>query len=96
METQKLPPAIVMHPVDSSQIAEIGHDEATNTLAIRFKSKKGVGSLYHYPNKTRDLFLQFRSAESLGVFFGANIKPFNDHIKIEEPKPDEVATAEGQ
>lgn len=88
METQKLPPKIDMHPVDSSQLAEIGHDEATNTLAIRFKSKKGPGSLYHYPNKSRELFLEFRAAESLGVFFGQRIKPLNDHVKIEEPKAD--------
>lgn len=93
MDIQKLP-TIEMQPVNSSQIAEIGHDEPSNTLAIRFKSKRGPGSLYHYPNKSRDLFLKFRAAESLGRFFGEHIKPLNDHIKIEEPKPD-TGTAEG-
>lgn len=93
METQKLPPTIPMQEVQSSQIAEIGHDEATSTLAIRFKSKKGLGSLYHYPGTSRDTFLKFRAAESLGKFFGEHIKPLGNHVKIEEPKPD-TETAE--
>ena len=35
-------------PVESSQIAAIGHDADTNTLAVQFKAKGGPGSIYHY------------------------------------------------
>lgn len=71
-------PQIEMQPVESSQIHSIGHDAATNTLAIRFKNWKGeVTSLYHYQNFHADEFEAFRNAESIGRHFGAFIKPFD-------------------
>lgn len=68
-------PQITMHPVDSSQIDSIGHDADSNTLAIRFKSKAGAGSLYHYANFPADEFAKFKGAESIGSHFGKFIKP---------------------
>ncbi|QMV32444.1 hypothetical protein 8G_00050 [Ralstonia phage Hyacinthe] len=69
--------AIDMLEVKSSQIFSIGHDAATNTLAIRFKNWKGeVTSLYHYQNVTAEEFQAFRAAESIGAHFGKHIKPF--------------------
>lgn len=66
---------IEMIPVESSQIHSIGHDPATNTLAIRFKNWKGDStSLYHYENFTAESFAAFRNAESLGRHFGRFIK----------------------
>ena len=41
-------PVIALSPVKSSQIAAIGHDPITNTMAIQFASKTGAGSVYHY------------------------------------------------
>ncbi|MBB1060384.1 KTSC domain-containing protein [Marilutibacter spongiae] len=68
---------IALNDVDSSQIAAIGHDPETNTLAIRFKTWKGEpSSLYHYANFTADDFAAFQEAESKGRHFGAHIKPF--------------------
>lgn len=67
--------AITMHPVVSSQIAAIGHDPQTNTLAIQFPSKTGSGSLYYYQNFTADQFAAFKAAESIGSHFIRNIKP---------------------
>lgn len=68
-------PAIPMTEVKSSQIHAIGHDPATNTLAIRFKNYKGdVTGLYHYSNFTAEQFDAFKNAESIGSHFGANIK----------------------
>lgn len=66
---------IAMQDVDSSQIHSIGHDAASNTLAIRFKSRSGVGSLYHYANFPAADFEAFKSAESIGAHFGKFIKP---------------------
>lgn len=74
MNTKKHP-VIALHPVTSSQIHAIGHDAATNTLAIQFKSKSGAGSVYHYANYTPELFNAFKNAKSVGSHFKTSIKP---------------------
>jgi hypothetical protein len=87
METQAAP-SITLAKVESSQIDSIGHDPATNTLAIRFKSKSGPGSLYHYDNFTAGDFEAFSNAESIGSHFGKHIKPYDKKYpfrKIAEP-----------
>jgi len=83
---------IDLQDVVSNQIHSIGHDAASNTLAIRFTSRKGgvvgPGSLYHYQHFTAADFKAFQDAESMGKHFGAHIKPFADKYpftKIEEP-----------
>lgn len=68
-------PAIPMNKVESSQIHAIGHNPATNTLSIQFKSKSGEGSVYHYSNFTAADFDAFEKAESVGSHFGKHIKP---------------------
>lgn len=76
---------ITMQKVESSQIAEIGHDPVSSTLAIRFKS----GGLYHYANVGLDTFAALRDAASVGSYFYKSIKPFVDkfpYTKIEEAK----------
>ena len=78
---------IPMMPVESSQIAAIGHDAATSTLAIQFKSKSGPGSVYHYQNFTADLFAAFAGAESIGSHFGKHIKPFGDKYPFQKIDP---------
>lgn len=68
---------IPLTQVESHQIEAIGHDAATNTLAVQFKSRPPrVGSIYHYDRVPRSVFESFLAAESKGKFFGANIKPF--------------------
>jgi len=67
---------IAMDSVNSSQIFGIGHDAETNTLAVQFKdfkTKEG-GSIYHYQNFSAEKFDEFKSAESIGIFFKENIK----------------------
>lgn len=61
---------IEMTPVDSSQIAALGHDPDTKTLAVQFNG----GGLYHYDNVDAELFDRFRNADSIGSFFHKNIK----------------------
>lgn len=65
---------IALHPVESRQIAAIGHDPATNTLAIQFSAKSGTGSVYHYANFDAAAFAAFKGAESIGAHFGKFIK----------------------
>lgn len=82
---------INMIPVQSSQLAEIGHDPDTNTLAIRFHGKGRPGNLYHYQNVTADDFEALKSAESHGSHFIRNIKPHADKFpyqRIDEAKED--------
>lgn len=69
-------PHIELTPVESSQIAAIGHNPATNTLAIQFKGKGDKpGSIYHYDGVTAEQFEEFRGAESIGSHFYKHIKP---------------------
>jgi nitrogen regulatory protein PII-like uncharacterized protein len=74
---------IALHKVSSSQISEIGHDPASNTLAVR--SKHG-GTLYHYKGVSAEKFEQFKTSESIGSFLGKNIKGHHDFTKIIEKK----------
>jgi hypothetical protein len=90
----KIATAIEMAPVKSSQIAAIGHDPETNTLAIQFPSKSGTGSVYHYSNFTAEDFAAFSAAESKGAHFGKHIKPLAEKfpfLKIQPAKKDEEA-----
>lgn len=94
---------IPLEPInDSTQIAGIGHDPATNTLAVRFTPRAGgaQGSLYHYGNVDAQLFADFLNAESAGSFFYKNIRPRAEefpYVKIEgetrEQQPDQQAAA---
>lgn len=87
--------AIIMQPVESSQLAALGHCAETNTLAIRFASKTGPGSLYHYSNFTFDDFAAFLAAESLGSFFGKHIKPFAEKYPFERIDEAELTRLQG-
>lgn len=56
--------------VRSSNIGEIGYDEADNALEILFTD----GHVYLYTGVPKDVFLQFVSAPSKGKFFRENIR----------------------
>lgn len=64
---------IPMTPVASNQVACIGYDAGTKTLACQFS--RGSGHIYHYPNVEPTTFDAFMAAESKGGFFKENIKP---------------------
>jgi hypothetical protein len=70
--------SIPLTPVKSSQLAAIGHDAATETLAIQFLQKGQPGNVYHYRNFTAAEYAAFASAESAGSHFGKHIKPHGD------------------
>ncbi|WP_312435472.1 KTSC domain-containing protein [Janthinobacterium sp.] len=71
-------PKIVMHQVESSQFAAIGHAPELNLLAIQFHPKKSTGQsdIYHYQNFSADLFAEFLGADSQGSFFIQRIKKY--------------------
>lgn len=66
---------IKMQPVKSSNIAEIGYDEGTRTLQIKFNN----GGLYQYSPVTADTWNEFKAAPSQGKWFHKNIRE-NDRI----------------
>lgn len=70
-----------IHPVQSSNIASIGHDGAA--LFVAFKS----GGTYRYDNVPVAVFDQLREAKSVGSFLHANIRGKYEGRKI-EPKVD--------
>lgn len=80
--------AIQMTPVESNQIAAIGYDDATSTLAVTFT--RGTGAIYHYPNVSRETYDAFMEAESKGNFFGQHIK----NLPFEKFPPVEAKAAE--
>jgi hypothetical protein len=75
---QGTPIDIQLTPVESNQVKAIGYDAETKTLAVTFNFGK---ALYQYPNVEQSTFEAFRGAESIGKFFGTNIKdlPFKKY-----------------
>jgi hypothetical protein len=78
-----------MHGVESSNIKSVGYDDSTNTLHVEFK---GSGH-YTYPGVPRGTFEEMLAAESVGKYFGANIKGKFDHEKIEKEDTQNVSTS---
>lgn len=77
MEEKQLPASnIALTEVESSRISHLGHDAATETLAVRFRNRDGsLGRLYHYQNFTAKDYEAFIAAESLGSHFERHIRP---------------------
>ncbi|MRW82947.1 KTSC domain-containing protein [Pseudoduganella sp. FT26W] len=67
--------SIPLMKVTSSQIAAIGHNPATETLAIQFFHKGAPGNVYHYHNFSAAEYTAFAGAESIGRHFKQHIKP---------------------
>ena len=68
-----------MTPVKSSQIESIGHYEETQVLCVRFKS----GDTYEYDGVSPEVFNDFLTAESVGAYFGKNIRGQYEYTKLE-------------
>ena len=64
--------AIPMTPVVSKQLAAVGYDAASKTLAVTFS--RGAGAIYHYPNVEQKTHDDMMAAESKGAYFGQHIK----------------------
>ncbi len=86
-ETTPRPP-ITLSRVKSSQVAAIGYDPETRTLAMQFASRakadSGMGgpveaAVYHYPDVSPETHAALLGVgvegHSIGVAFGSLIKP---------------------
>jgi len=65
-------------PVTSSNIAEVGYDESSNTLEIQFNDQ----SVYQYIDVPKTVFESLVSAASVGQYFHANIRGQFRYSKI--------------
>ena len=65
-------------PVESSQLASVGFDAATSTMEIEFVNRNPakLPSIYTYANVSQEDHDKLVNAESIGIHFGAFIKPF--------------------
>lgn len=72
---------VEMAPVKSSNVESVGHDAASNTLHVKFKS----GGHYTYPNVTPEKHKALVGAESVGKHLQQNIigKKDHPHTKME-------------
>jgi hypothetical protein len=70
---------VEMIPVVSSNLSEIGYDEATKTAHIRFTN----GSLYIYKDVPPQEFENFKNASSLGSYLHRNFKNVYPYERIE-------------
>jgi hypothetical protein len=93
-------PAIQLTPVVSNQVAAIGYDEATQTLAVTFT--RGVGAVYHYAGVSKETCEAFITADSIGKYFGEHIKnlPFTKYpaepaTESEDGPQSDIAAAAG-
>lgn len=84
-----------MQPVESTQIAAIGHDPTRNALRIQFKDfkTKQPGNTYEYANFTVEDFEKFLAAESKGKHFGATIKKETAKHPYRKIGPEELASS---
>lgn len=80
-------PNIPLTPVKSNQVAAVGYDRATKTLAVTFRRGSHV---YHYHGVEPETHQAFIGAESIGNFFGRHIKP----LAFEKFAPPKEAEAE--
>lgn len=87
---------IPMLPVTSHQVAAIGYDAGTKTLAVTFT--RGPGAIYHYPNVEPKQHADFLAAESIGKFFGAHIQgmAFKKFPPLTKPEDEQQPTAAPQ
>ena len=79
-ERSETVPGINLSPVTSSQIAAVGYDTGSKTLAIQFNNGKKV---YHYAEVEQDEFEQLLHAESIGRHFGKHIRGKYTHTLVE-------------
>lgn len=70
--------SIPLTPVKSSKLHAIGHDAASQTLAVQFFAKGLPGNVYHYSNFSAEEFTAFATAESVGKHFIQHIQPYKE------------------
>lgn len=68
---------------ESSNLAGYGYDEATKTLAVKFRS---TGDTFHYAGVPKEAFEQFGNAPSKGSYFAKHIRSQFKGVKQDRAK----------
>ncbi len=71
-----------LKPVESSNIAALGYDDADGSLHVRFKS----GGTYRYPGVPRKIADIVIRGPGHGGFLHSHVKPFYQGVKLEPEK----------
>ena len=61
---------MVLNPVNSSNISQVGYDESIQILIIKFKN----GTMYEYSDVPLEVYRNFIQSQSLGKFFTSFIR----------------------
>lgn len=67
-----------MTPVESSQIAAIGHDPETNEMHVQFHS----GATHVYAGVTAEKHAAMMGAESIGAHFHEHVRNRHDQRRV--------------
>lgn len=85
--TAKAPPApapflVDLQPCESSNLEAYGYDEATQTLAIKFKQDPKVQphKVHHYLAVPPDVYEGLKSASSVGRYFISEIRSAYSYV----------------
>lgn len=85
-------PPIALIRVKSEQLASLGYDATSQTMAAQFLPKEvGPAAVYHYPGITPEAFEEARKPETTGSQFRAIIKGLAFLKYAPEPIPEALA-----
>ena len=70
---------MTLQPVESSNIAAVGHDPETNTLRVQFRS----GQVYDYQDVPAEVHAALINASSIGSHLHNHIKGKHSFVKLE-------------
>jgi len=79
--------------VESSQLASVGYDVEKQILEIEFKGRTDTsGGIYQYFEVPQHVHHDLMHAESIGRYFGQNVRGKFNFDKLPPPKKAEGAT----
>jgi len=74
----------IFYDVSSSNVQEVGYDEESMTLYVRFLPKKtGPGALYAYYGVENDIFSMIMGTDSKGRFVWQYLRDRYSYARIE-------------
>ena len=71
---------IELKPVKSSNLAAVGHDPATQILAVKFN---GSDIVHHYRDVPAEVAAAMDEAPSIGSFFAKNVRDKFHHEVVD-------------
>ena len=76
---------ISLTPVKSSNLAAVGYDPATRTLAVRFTGT--AAKVYHYKDVPAEAHTALMAADSIGRHYSKSIRTHFHHTVVLDETP---------